>query len=95
MNFRILSKFLGALLLLVSIAMAACGLFAKLDVTEGNEAAASALFLSAIIVAALGGVMMLCGIGKIERVPRREGIVVVGLGLASMRSCRQPAILIG
>ena len=39
--------------------------------------------------------MMLCGIGKIERVPRREGIVVVGLGLASMRSCRQPAILIG
>ena len=27
--------------------MAACGLFAKLDVTEGNEAAASALFLSA------------------------------------------------
>ena len=80
MNFRILSKFLGALLLLVSIAMAACGLFAKLDVTDGNGAAASALFLSAVIVAALGGVMMLCGIGKIERVPRREGIVVVGLG---------------
>lgn len=80
MNFRILAKFLGALLLLVSIAMAACGLFAKLDVTDGNEAAAKSLFLSAFIVAALGGVMMLLGIGKIERVPRREGIVVVGLG---------------
>ncbi|MGB2559051.1 MAG: TrkH family potassium uptake protein [Akkermansiaceae bacterium] len=80
MNFRILAKFLGALLLLVSIAMAACGLFAKLDVTDGNEAAAKSLFLSAFIVAVLGGVMMLLGIGKIERVPRREGIVVVGLG---------------
>lgn len=80
MNFRILAKFLGALLLLVSIAMAACGLFAKLDVTDGNEAASKSLFLSAFIVAVLGGVMMLLGIGKIERVPRREGIVVVGLG---------------
>jgi trk system potassium uptake protein TrkH len=80
MNFRILAKFLGALLLLVSIAMAACGLFAKFDVTDGNGAAASALFLSALIVASLGAVLILCGIGKIERVPRREGIVVVGLG---------------
>ena len=80
MNFRILAKFLGALLLLVSIAMAACGMFAKFDVTDGNGAAASALFLSALIVASLGAVLILCGIGKIERVPRREGIVVVGLG---------------
>lgn len=80
MNFRILAKFLGALLMLVSIAMAACGVFAQLDVAGGGEPAAKALFSSAVIVAALGTVLLLCGIGKIERVPRREGIVVVGLG---------------
>lgn len=80
MNFRILAKFLGALLLLESVAMAACGLFAVLDVVQGEGTAAQALFVSAGIVACLGGVMTLCGIGKIERVPRREGIVIVGLG---------------
>jgi trk system potassium uptake protein TrkH len=80
MNFHILAKFLGALLLLQSIAMAACGGFAWLDVADGNAAAARALFLSSGIVVLLGGVMMVYGIGKIERVPRREGIVVVGLG---------------
>lgn len=80
MNFHILAKFLGALLLLESIAMAVCGVFAKLDVVDGDGAAARALFLSAGIVAILGGAMLLYGIGKIERVPRREGIVVVGLG---------------
>lgn len=80
MNFRILAKFLGALLLLESIAMAVCGVFAWLDSVPGDEAATSALFLSAGIVALGGALMMVCGIGKIDRVPRREGIVVVGLG---------------
>ncbi len=80
MNFRILAKFLGALLLLVSIAMAACGVFAQFDVVDEIGSAARSLYLSAMIVAVLGVSLMLCGIGKIDRVPRREGIVVVGLG---------------
>jgi len=80
MNFHILAKFLGALLLLVSIAMSSCGVFAWLDLAGGNEAAMRALFRSALITSGLGGLMMILGIGKIERVPRREGIVVVGLG---------------
>jgi trk system potassium uptake protein TrkH len=80
MNFRILAKFLGALLLLESIAMAICGVFAWMDAVPGDVGAMSALFLSAGIVALVGSLMMVCGIGKIDRVPRREGIVVVGLG---------------
>ncbi|MBT8037777.1 MAG: TrkH family potassium uptake protein [Verrucomicrobiae bacterium] len=80
MNFRILAQFLGALLLLESIAMAACGVFAWMDTVPGDVGAMNALFLSAGIVALVGGAMMLCGLGKIDRVPRREGIVVVGLG---------------
>lgn len=80
MNFRILAKFLGALLLLESVAMAACGVFAWLDSVPGDEAAMVALFLSAGVAVVAGALLMVCGIGKIERIPRREGIVVVGAG---------------
>ena len=80
MNFRILAKFLGALLLLESVAMAACGLFAWLDTVAGDHEAMLALFSSSGWVALLGAVLMVLGHGKIDRVPRREGIVVVGLG---------------
>ncbi|MGJ8676554.1 MAG: TrkH family potassium uptake protein [Akkermansiaceae bacterium] len=80
MNLRILAKFLGALLLLESIAMAACGVFAWLDYVPGDLLAMQSLFLSAVIVALAGILLMILGMGKIDRVPRREGIVVVGLG---------------
>lgn len=80
MNFRLLAKFLGALLLLESVAMAACGVFAFFDSVAGDEEAMRSLFLSSGIVAGLGGLLMLSGFGKTDRVPRREGIVVVGLG---------------
>ena len=56
MNFRILAKFLGALLLLQSLAMAGCGIFAWADSAAENAAARDALFLSAGIVA-LGGTL--------------------------------------
>ena len=79
MNFRILSKFLGALLLLESLAMAACGIFAWLDSASKTDNPFP-LFLSALIVAGAGIVPVLCGMVKIDRMPRREGIVVVGLG---------------
>lgn len=80
MNFRILAKFLGALLLLESVAMAACAVFAAVDTVPGDGDAMASLFLSAGIVSVGGTLLMVCGIGKIDRVPRREGIVVVGLG---------------
>lgn len=80
MNFRILAKFLGALLLLESVAMAACGVFAWLDSVPGDVGAMHALFLSAGITALVGVLLLVCGLGKFDRIPRREGIVVVGLG---------------
>lgn len=79
MNFRILAKFLGALLLLESMAMAACGVFAWLDTASAGDDP-TPLFLSALIVCAAGALLVLAGLVKIDRVPRREGIVVVGLG---------------
>jgi len=79
MNFRILSKFLGALLLLESLAMAACGIFAWLDSASKMDDPFP-LFLSALIVAGAGTLLVLGGMVKIDRIPRREGIVVVGLG---------------
>ncbi len=80
MNYRILAKFLGALLLLESMAMLGCGLFAWLDPVTEEASAWNCLFFSAAIVAFGGILLLFCGIGKIERVPRREGVVVVGLG---------------
>lgn len=60
--------------------MAACGAFAWFDTVAGDEVARDSLFLSAAVVALGGILLMVCGIGKIDRIPRREGIVVVGLG---------------
>lgn len=79
MNFRILARFLGALLLLESLAMACCGIFAWLDSLSRYDDPAP-LFLSALITAAAGGGLMLGGMCQFDRIPRREGIVVVGFG---------------
>lgn len=79
MNFRILARFLGALLLLESLAMAGCGLFAWWDSVSRYDDP-TPLFVSALVTSVVGAVLMLGGIVKIDRIPRREGIVVVGLG---------------
>ncbi len=79
MNLRILSKFLGALLLLESMAMAACGVFAWMDSASELDDP-HPLFFSAMITALGGGLLVLGGMVKVDRIPRREGIVVVGLG---------------
>lgn len=79
MNFRILARFLGALLLLESMAMSSCGIFAWLDSASELDDPRP-LFLSAIITALGGGLLMLGGMVKVDKIPRREGIVVVGLG---------------
>lgn len=80
MNLRILAKILGYLLVLESIAMAGCGVFAAIDPYAGSETGVEALLYSAGITALVGGVMMLCGLGKMHKIPRREGVVIVGLG---------------
>ncbi|MBK1789957.1 TrkH family potassium uptake protein [Persicirhabdus sediminis] len=80
MNLKILAKTLGALILLEAMAMIICGLFAYFDTVAGDEGAMAALFMSAGICIMGGIVLMLFGVGKIKRIPRREGIVIVGLG---------------
>jgi trk system potassium uptake protein TrkH len=80
MNLRILAKILGALLLLESIAMFACAIFTWLDPNCDCSWSMMALMKSAGISAAFGGGMMLLGWSKVTKIPRREGVVIVGLG---------------
>jgi trk system potassium uptake protein len=80
MNFRILAKVLGLLLLLLSVSMGGCALFAKLDSVEGDQEAMIALFTASGVTLLAGGILVLSGLGKIERIPRREGVMIVGLG---------------
>lgn len=80
MNFKLLSKLLGILLLLESVAMAACGGFAYFDPSPHHEDATIALMTSAGVTAFIGTLLWLSGMGKVERIPRREGMVVVGAG---------------
>ena len=80
MNFRILAKVLGLLLLLVSVTMSLCAVFAKLDPHAEDPKAAVALFTSAGVTFLAGVIMVLSGLKKFDRIPRREGVVIVGLG---------------
>ena len=80
MNLRILAKILGALLLLESIAMFLCGVFTWLDPGCECEWSMAALMKSGAITAAVGGTMMLLGWSKVNKIARREGVVIVGLG---------------
>jgi len=80
MNYRILAKVLGLLLLLLSLSMFGCGLFARLDVVAGDHEAMVALFTSGGVTLLASAILVLSGLGRIERIPRREGVVIVGLG---------------
>lgn len=79
MNYRILAKVLGYLLLLLALAMAGCGVFALLDVIAGDHEAMAALFTSAGATALAALILIVSGLGKIDRIPRREGVVIVGI----------------
>ena len=83
MRFKVVIKLLGALLVLQSFFMLGCGFydFQVVDVEKSN--AFSALGLSALATFLLGVVFMLIGWGKLERISRREGISIVGLGWVS------------
>ena len=82
MNPRIVSRITGILLLLEALAMLACGLFARYDVVAGDEPAMRALLQSAAITGGVGMVLIAAG-GlrlQVKRIPRREAVLVVGLG---------------
>lgn len=82
MNLLLIARITGTLLLLEALAMLGCGLFAQFDVLGGEEAAAFALFTSAGITGGLAAACVIFGGlgGPITKIPRREAVVVVGLG---------------
>ena len=82
MNFYLIARILGLLLALEAVAMAICGLFAELDIVKGESEAASMLFLSAAITGGVALLAIVPGITKTrhDTIPKREAIVIVGLG---------------
>jgi trk system potassium uptake protein TrkH len=80
MNFRLLAKVLGLLLTLESVAMAACGVFAHFDPVSVREEAALPLMAGAGITFLVGIILIVIGWGRFDRIPRREGVMIVGLG---------------
>ncbi|CAN5116700.1 TrkH family potassium uptake protein [soil metagenome] len=81
MNYRLLSRIFGILLLLVSVCMAGCMLFGYLEMRgEVENHAVRALALSAGITALAGVVLFVLGLGSGREILRKEAIVVVGLG---------------
>jgi trk system potassium uptake protein TrkH len=82
MNHRLVCRITGILLMLIALAMAACGLFARLDPVAGDAPAMRALFQSAALTLATGAALLTIGGIKhsSQRIPRREAVVIVGLG---------------
>lgn len=82
MNLYLIARILGLLLALEAIAMACCGVFARLDVVSGDMEAGNVLFLSAAITGGFAMLAILPGIKKTKHdtIPKREAIVIVGLG---------------
>ena len=79
MNFRLLARVLGLLLMMESLALLACALFAIYD--KGAQDSASIALGSATVTAlVLGLVLVIIGRGKYDRIPRREGVLIVGVG---------------
>ncbi len=82
MNFFLIARILGLLLALEAVAMALCGLFAKFDFIKGDKQASDMLFLSAAITGGFALLAIIPGISRTahETIPKREAIVIVGLG---------------
>ncbi len=81
MNYRVLFKVLGLLVLLVAGAMLICELYA-VSAERGRDDVVHdwALLKSFAIAAALGLGLMLAGRGAGDEVLRKEGMAIVGLG---------------
>ncbi|MGJ8632283.1 MAG: TrkH family potassium uptake protein [Luteolibacter sp.] len=82
MNFHLISRILGLLLALEAMTMVACAAFAKFDIVMGDLEAGEMLFLSAAITGGFALLMILPGFRKtkLTSIPKREAIVIVGLG---------------
>lgn len=80
MNFRLLGKVLGLLLVLESFAMVACGCFGILDPVKAEVSSVSPLLTAGGLTFIAGILLVIFGMGKYDRIPRREGVVIVGLG---------------
>lgn len=81
MNYRLLSRVFGTLLILISVGMFACTAFAFVEQIRGVEKHATSEFtLSASITAAAGIFLFLGGLGSGYQILRKEAVVVVGLG---------------
>jgi trk system potassium uptake protein len=79
MNYRLLARVLGLLLLLMAGSMVACLAYAIYD-DETAMAADRALGFSAAITGAAGGLLVLLGRGAGRDILRKEAIAIVGLG---------------
>ncbi|MBB07368.1 MAG: hypothetical protein CMN03_03805 [Roseibacillus sp.] len=80
MNFRVMARALGWLFTLESVAMLACGIFAYFDPEAQGRGAFISLMVSAGTSFLVGIVLFLSGEKIPDRIPRREGILIVGLG---------------
>jgi len=80
MNFRLISKVLGLLLFLNGVAMMACAAFARWDMAGGESEAIAALSMAGGATMAAAVLLMVAGIGKFDKIPRREAVMIVGLG---------------
>jgi trk system potassium uptake protein len=82
MKIRLVLRIVGILLLLEAAAMMVCGVFALMDVVAGDEVAMRALFKSAVLTGGAAALMIIAGgLEPLKgRLPRREAVVIVGLG---------------
>ena len=78
-NIRLLARVLGLLLVLQSFALGACTAFAAID-RVGSTSVTVALGISTSVAFMVGSVMAFLGRGQYDRIPRREGVLIVGLG---------------
>lgn len=82
MNFYLIARILGLLLALEAVFMVLCSAFAKFDFVKGDDEAAGMLMLSAVITGGFALAAIVPGIRKTghETIPKREAIVIVGIG---------------
>ncbi|MED5418717.1 MAG: TrkH family potassium uptake protein [Verrucomicrobiota bacterium] len=80
MNFRLMAKVFGWLFTLESVAMVACGVFAYYDPVDPHGAGVMPLMIAGGITFLTGIILLVSGRSTLDRIPRREGVLIVGLG---------------
>jgi trk system potassium uptake protein TrkH len=81
MNYRLLARIFGLLLMLLAACMGVCTVIAFAYQWFGSSNSGfEALLYSSLITAAVGGVLFTIGMGQETEILRREAVVVVGLG---------------